>query len=463
MSFDVNHWIRHELGYQSHREDFGEICKYANNLINKVGLDTERAKEILNEDYGAPLDPLTMEDPNKKHMKVYGEDIIEQSAIDQLRTALSLPVAHSGALMPDGHQGYALPIGGVLALENAVSPHFIGFDISCMMMMTILSISVEDFMKHREFLANTLDEGTSFGLGADYTKFVSKERADHEVMEDDRWKIHKVAKYKDKAWNQLGSSGGSNHFADLMIGQAERDFFVPHRSFKKGDRFVALLTHSGSRGVGHKLATTYSSLAKDYTNRIAKGVPNGYEWLDMNTELGQEYWQIMHLMGEYAKANHQVIHERFMMASNIFPISRIWNRHNFAWKEEHFGKELYVHRKGATPSDKDELGLIPASMATPSRLVEGLGCEESLKSSSHGAGRFMSRTQFKDEEFDKDSHDKTVQELDIITKGVEADESYQAYKNIEDVMNYQEGSIVNTLAKLYPKVVIMGGKSDDGD
>ena len=163
------------------------------------------------------------------------------------------------------------------------------------------------------------------------------------------------------------------------------DFVRDHAGYRTGDRAVGLLTHSGSRGAGHKTATHYVEQAARYTGEIATRIPPGYEWLDLDAELGQEYLAAMHLMGDYAHANHDLIHDHFLAAAGLRCDHRVWNRHNYAWVEE----EGVVHRKGATPAAVGVIGLIPGSSGTASYLVRGLGNEASLNSSSHGAGRWF--------------------------------------------------------------------------
>jgi tRNA-splicing ligase RtcB len=356
--------------------------------------------------------------------------------------------------MPDAHLGYALPIGGVVALDNAVSPHFVGFDIACRMTATILDTTPKELIKHQKYLSKSLQEVTSFGLGAG---FKGKDVREHEVMEDDMWRaIPKLKELKPLAQEQLGSSGGGNHFADLMIGEITED--TDWLKLNKGDEFVALVTHSGSRGTGHKVATYYSRLAKDWAKYNVKGIPKGYEWLPLNTPQGLEYWMAMQLMGDYAQANHHLMHDYFLETVYGVNVQRIENHHNFAWLEE---GEI-IHRKGATPAGVGDVGIIPGSMGTNSYIVEGLGNKASLNSSAHGAGRYVSRTKAK-KLHDEDAHRRHVRHHEIQTIGVEADESYQAYKDIERVMELQAGTLVKPVAKMFPRVVIMGGRSDDGD
>ena len=384
-----------------------------------------------------------------KYYGILGTDY-DAKTKNQICTAAKLPVAIQAALMPDAHLGYALPIGGVIALDNAISPSFVGFDIGCRMHCSILNIDPDDFMKHREELANALMKSTSFGIGSVSVNAYTN----HDVMSNSFWnEVHTLRDLKEHARSQLGSSGGGNHFADLMIGTSLKDW----RFQKEGKQFVALVTHSGSRGTGHKLATYYSKKAKDWAKFNTKGIPNGYEWLPMDEGIGEEYFYVMSLMLAYAKANHELIHKNFTHRTTIRALEVIQNYHNFAAIENGY----VVHRKGATPAHVGNMGIIPGSMGTASYIVKGLGNTDSLHSASHGAGRSCSRTQAK-KELDVKAHAEHVKMHDILTIGVGPDESYQAYKNIERVMELQR-SLVKPIARMEPKVVIMGDKSDDGD
>jgi tRNA-splicing ligase RtcB len=378
---------------------------------------------------------------------------IPANAVKQMETVLRLPVARSGSLMPDAHLGYAMPIGGVADLDEAISPSFVGYDISCMVQLSILDISPEAFMTEREGLADVLRNVTSFGLGSDFKRGVRQ----HAVMEDPRWSdIEAARRLQALAQRQLGSSGGGNHFADLVL----IDFIEPLDGLPAKSQHVGLLTHSGSRGAGHKLATYYVKQAQQLNFSIARGVPKGYEWLPIQSGIGAEYFQAMRLMGRYARANHDLIHDHFLAEAGLAQNRRIWNRHNFAWYEESNGSVL--HRKGATPADDGLLGLVPGTSGTASYLVRGLGNPDSHYSSSHGAGRWFSRKEAH-RRHDAKAFRKHMRSKDILHIGLEADETFMAYKDIEMVMGLQNGVLVEPVARMQPKVVIMGGRSDDGD
>ncbi len=401
--------------------------------------------------YGADVRLTLAEQPAPFALFGEPEKHIPVSAIEQMQMVMRLPVAKQGALMPDAHLGYAMPIGGVVSLEEAISPSFVGYDISCMMQLSLFDLTPVEFMKHRRKLASVLRSETRFGLGADF----KPGQRQHAVMDDTRWTETRLLRsLKTTAAQQLGTSGGGNHFADLVL----VDFLRDHAGYRAGEQAVGLLTHSGSRGAGHKTATYYVEAAARSMRQVAEGIPSGYEWLALDSELGQEYLFAMQLMGAYARANHDLIHDHFVASAGLSQRYRVWNRHNYAWVEE----EGVIHRKGATPAEQGTIGLIPGSSGTASYLVRGLGNVQSLHSSSHGAGRWFSRTEAK-RRHDEAAFHRHMAALDILHFGLEPDETFQAYKDIEMVIGLQEGVLVEVIARMTPKVVLMGGKSDDGD
>lgn len=372
----------------------------------------------------------------------------EPEAIHQLETALSLPVAVGGAGMPDLHVGYSLPIGGVVVLDGAVSPAFVGYDISCMMMLTILDApelppaALERVEIRKRFLG-WMQASTSFGLGSQ-TRGVQ-----HPVMDDPGWRdIPFLRGLKDLAASQVGSSGAGNHFADIVTG----------RYADGSGEFIGLLTHSGSRGVGNKVGHEYAAQA-DRAVKRGSGIPAGYGWFDIHSSGGQEYLAVMRLMGDYAFANHEVIHHQFLRVSGLERASMIWNKHNFAWVDEN---GLVCHRKGATPAELGQMGIIPGSSGSDSYLVTGKGNPQSYNSASHGAGRPYSRTEAK-RRFDPAGFEAHMRRLGITYHGVAADETVAAYKDIQRVIAAQ-ADLVDVTAVMRPRVVLMGGgRADDGD
>lgn len=377
--------------------------------------------------------------------QVWGDDIGE-AALDQMRNACHLPMAERGAVMPDAHVGYGLPIGGVLATRNAVIPYAVGVDIACRMKVTILDLPTQLLKAEGDRLTKILREETHFG-----PKPFAQQRM-HDVMDED-WAVTPLtSKSKDKAFAQLGTSGGGNHFVEFGELVVEHDTLgIP------AGTYLALLSHSGSRGTGAAIADYYSKLAME----IHAGLPKELRhlaWLDLDSGEGQEYWSAMQLMGKYASANHSCIHHHVAKALGAESLLSIENHHNFAWIEEHesaSGKpeSLVVHRKGATPAGQGVLGVIPGSMATPAFIVEGKGNPASLHSASHGAGRRFSRRAAK-ESITRSAVKRFLADQGVTLLSGGLDEAPMAYKDIHSVMAAQ-ADLVTTLAQFNPKLVRM--------
>lgn len=370
-----------------------------------------------------------------------GEDL-EKEAVDQMRRACRLPISVRGALMPDAHTGYGLPIGGVLATRGTVIPYAVGVDIACRMKLTVLDMPVGALKNRKDALTEALEEETSFGMGANFSN-----PRQHAVMDED-WSASPITKKaKDKAWSQLGSSGGGNHFVEF----GELEVNQPQLGLQPG-RYLALLSHSGSRGAGSAVANHYSALAMDLHPELPKELRH-LAWLDLDSEAGQEYWEAMSLMGRYAAANHDCIHREIAKHLGVEVLADVENHHNFAWKEEHFGEDVVVHRKGATPAGKGVLGIIPGSMASPAFVVRGLGDEESLRSASHGAGRVMSRSKaLKTFSWDEVERQLSKAGVTLLSSGL--DEVPGVYKDIHEVMAAQD-DLVEILATFHPRLVKM--------
>jgi len=334
----------------------------------------------------------------------------------------------------------------VLATLNAVVPYAVGVDIACRMKLSVLDVPVEDLHERSERFQQALEKGTRFGVGAEY-----KQPHYHPVMDQD-WEITRITREKkDTAWRQLGTSGSGNHFVEFgILTLPEAD---PELGLEAG-RYVALMSHSGSRGAGAAVCSTYSNIARSR-------LPSQYKeagqlaWLDLDTEAGQEYWAAMNLMGDYAAANHAVIHRRVTELLGAEIVAGVENHHNFAWKEVHNGQEVIVHRKGATPAGKGVLGVIPGSMADPAFVVRGRGCPESFNSAAHGAGRRMSRTAAKNQ-YRFSTVKKELEAKGIVVLSAGADEVPGVYKDIRDVMREQQ-DLVDVVAQFQPKIVKMCG------
>jgi len=375
---------------------------------------------------------------------IYGKEHIEEEALKQMETAMRLPIAIKGALMPDAHSGYGLPIGGVLATDNSIIPFGVGMDIGCRVCLSIYPIKPDIIEKKREFLKKVLIENTRFGQ-----KDYFHEKKEHPVLDRKEFKEIKFLKsLKDKAYEQLGTSGGGNHFVEFGIVNLpeNNDFNLP------GGEYLGLLSHSGSRNFGACIAQHYTQIAKSKCN-LPKGATN-LAWLYLDTDEGIEYWLAMNLAGDYASANHEIIHKKISNAIGEKPLMVIENHHNFAWKEKIDNNKIaIVHRKGATPAFKGVYGVIPGSMTLPGFIIKGKGNSLSLNSASHGAGRVMSREQAK-KTFTKKELNQVLDKAGVELIGGGLDEAPMAYKDINEVMEYQK-DLVEIIGKFYPKIVRM--------
>jgi len=389
----------------------------------------------------APPPPRT--EPVK--YRQWGEGL-EHEAVMQMEKACLLPVAVAGALMPDAHVGYGLPIGGVLATENAVIPYAVGVDIACRMKMTVLDIPARDLAQKQDRLTRAIEAETRFGIGAAF-----KERREHDVLDAD-WSVSPITKqYKDRAWSQLGTSGSGNHFVEFGLFTAHG----PIHGLEAGT-YVALLSHSGSRGTGAAVCDHYSKLAFAQFKNLP-GELKRLAWLSLESQEGREYWAAMELMGRYAAANHALIHRHIAANLGAQVLLDLENHHNFAWKERHViggvEREVIVHRKGATPAGEGVLGIIPGSMASPGFVVSGKGNAQSLNSASHGAGRAMSR-KAANAKFNWKDVNRFLRERGVTLISAGLDEVPMAYKNIREVMAAQS-DLVAVLGQFDPKLVKM--------
>lgn len=374
---------------------------------------------------------------------------IESGAIDQARNVANLPFAFKHiALMPDCHQGYGMPIGGVLATNGAVIPNAVGVDIGCGMCAVKTNIEIKDF--EVETLKLIMGEiRNKIPLGFKH----------HNEPQDEKWmpKVdndfnqYKISSQEySSALRQLGTLGGGNHFIEIQKGD---------------DGFIWIMIHSGSRNLGHKVASHYNKLAKELNKKWSSKVPPSYDlaFLPMDSQEAKDYLKEMNYCLEFAYANRlhmmDVVKRIFI---NIYnkncEFDEVINiHHNFAVMENHFGKNVIVHRKGATKASKGMVGIIPGSQGTCSYIVEGLGNPESFESCSHGAGRMMGRKDAQRrlnlEDEKKKLEDKGI--IHSVRNISDLDESVGAYKDIDVVMKNQE-DLVKILVKLEPMGVVKG-------
>ena len=376
---------------------------------------------------------------------IYGADSIDQLSIRQMEIAMRLPVTVAGALMPDGCAGYGLPIGGVLATNShVIIPYAVGKDIACRMSLTILDAEPDYLKKHHNHAVKALTEHTAFGLDG-----ILPYRTYHPLFDRCEWRdIPILKKLRDKAIRQMGSSGKGNHFVDIC------EVVLPPVNAMGMDegRYLGILSHSGSRGLGAAIADHFTAIAKETCRLPRQAGP--FAWLSLDSEAGQLYWTCMELAGAYSAANHDCIHDNVARALRLKPLAKISNHHNYAWRETlDDGTTVIVHRKGATPAHAGELGIIPGSMATPGYIVSGRGNSESVFSASHGAGRTMSRLDARNS-ISRHALRKHLAECGVTLIGGTTEEAPMAYKDIHCVMEAQK-ELVNIEGTIIPKIVRM--------
>lgn len=401
-------------------------------------------------------------------------------AYRQLQKVAAMPPCVAVANMPDQQPGYGMPIGGVAAFDNAIAPNLVGVDISCMMQVSAFRMPDLSVERMRAQLVDAVVESTKFGFDdyADNPKW-------HPVLNDPMWVDKSTVLGRmnllDKAIAQLGTSGGGNHFVNIMEGSVMLDGAMRMRN---GDQFLAVMSHSGSRGVGFQVAKAFSKIAWEWTQANVRGAEKDYAWLPMSHPMGQEYFKAMRLMGRYAEACHDIIHSSIhaKLGGHLSSVRSLgtlnWsdpsgmggmevgvvrNRHNYARMEDLDGEMVMMHRKGATPAHNGQLGIIPGSSGSASYIVRGRGNRHSLFSTSHGAGRPRSR-KASNEMHNQEAFDSHMDAMGVTHIGVAPDETVFAYKDIEDVIGTQvHYRLADKVAVLRPIITRMGGHADDGD
>lgn len=381
---------------------------------------------------------------------VYGEPV-DPGALKQIKTAKAS--ASAACLMADHHQGYSVPIGGVVAYENAVSPSGVGYDIACGNKAVRLGVKRAEIAGQISRLMDDIFQSISFGVG-----LKNQETVDHELFEDPLWTESEFLRshqgnMKQLAQTQLGTVGSGNHYVDIFADEAD-------------DVWVGV--HFGSRGFGHKTATYFLKAA---------GAQDGIDVepcvLDLNSDLGEQYWRHMELAGRYAYAGRDWVCQKVAEIIGAPILEEVHNHHNFAWKETHGDREYVVVRKGATPAFPGQKGFVGGSMGDDSVILEGVESRESadiLYSTVHGAGRVMSRTRAAGK-LDRKSGRRAGGEVTpemmadwVRRKGVElrgagCDESPHCYKRLDDVLAHH-GATVRVLHRLTPLGVAMAGEGE---
>lgn len=375
---------------------------------------------------------------------VWGEP--QPEAVAQMKEIMNYEIKPNyAAIMADHHLGYSVPVGGVVAYENHINVNGVGFDIGCGNKAVRLDVDANKVRNNIYREMNEIQKHISFGVGRK-----NNEKVEHELFDDPIWEdIDMLRPIKGKAIEQLGTVGSGNHYVDIFIDELNR---------------VWVGVHFGSRGLGHTIATHFVKAGggKD-------GVHADPVIFDENSDLGEQYIKCMELAGRYAYAGRDWVCDRVakILRGNI--LERVHNHHNFAWKERHFGKDLWVIRKGATPAFPGQKGFVGGSMGDVSVILEGVESPESaqsLYSTIHGAGRAMGRNQAKGKTCRKTGkqlteglvkraeHDAWIKKAGVEVRGGDLDESPYAYKRIEQVLKAHEGTI-KILHKLHPIGVAM--------
>lgn len=382
-----------------------------------------------------------------ENIPVWGEPV-DSGAFEQIRRCSW--AAERVALMGDHHKGYAVPIGGVVAYEDKISPSGVGYDIACGNKAVQTNILADDVKADISRIMDLIWNNLSFGIGRVNDTTV----VEHELFDDDTWKLPAVASLKQLARNQLGTIGSGNHYVDL---------------FEDEEGILWVGVHFGSRGLGHKTATYFLNAGG------AKDDMDAYPLiLDVNSSLGSDYLACMNLAGRYAYAGRDWVCAEVVRLLGGKITEEVHNHHNFAWLENHEGKDLWVVRKGATPAFPGQRGFVGGSMGDNSVILEGIENENSkysLYSTVHGAGRVMSRTAARGKInrktgqvispglISREMMNDWIQEKGVTLRGAGTDESPQAYKRLNEVLGYHSDS-VRILHTLKPIGVAMAGENE---
>jgi tRNA-splicing ligase RtcB (3'-phosphate/5'-hydroxy nucleic acid ligase) len=399
-------------------------------------------------------------------IKTFGS--VDGRSLAQLERCMEAGDAAFGVLCADHHPGYSQPIGGGIAYEGYVSPSGVGYDIGCgnKAARTELTRGDLEALGGVEAIMGEITRRISFGMGVP-----AQERADHPVL--DRIRKAEFApqrKLAQLAESQLGTVGSGNHYVNVMEDE---------------EGLIWVGVHFGSRGFGHKTASGFLALAegKRFDERAVEGEMDSPPVLfEVGSELGESYVKAMELAGEYAYAGRDVVVAKVLEILGAEAVHEVHNHHNFAWREEHFGRDYWVIRKGCTPARPGQEGFVGATMGDESVILEGVEsneAEESLFSTVHGAGRVMSRTQaagrFRYRKRVVDGRSVRVQEQvkpgvvdwpavqarlreqGIVLVGGGADEAPEVYKRLPDVLA-AHGETIRVKHTLRPLGVAMAGR-----
>ncbi len=377
---------------------------------------------------------------------------VDDRTLNQIRVCAR--TADKVALMPDNHLGYGVPIGGVVAYKNAISPTGVGYDIGCGNKAVRLDMPGSELRANIARIMDDVWTTISFGVGRKNNEAGNEEIRSHVLFEDDAWKLKSISPLKDMARNQLGTVGSGNHYVDLFVDEEDR---------------VWIGVHFGSRGLGHKTATWFLKTA---------GVSDGMDVepcvLSTTTDLGADYLEAMRLAGDYAYAGRNWVCARVAAILGAPILEEVHNHHNYAWREEHGGEMLWVVRKGATPAFPGQRGFVGGTMGEQSVILEGVENEHarySLYSTVHGAGRAMGRREAAGVIDRKTGVVKRVgrvtpemmrgwiERAGIELRGAGLDESPDCYKRLDEVLEAVSDT-VRILHRLTPVGVAMAGANE---
>ncbi len=366
----------------------------------------------------------------------------DEGALSQIKTCAK--TADKVALMADHHKGYAVPIGGVVAYKDSISPSGVGFDIACGNKAVLLDMPGSALRANIDKIMDDVWQTISFGIGRR-----NAEQVDHRLFESPAWKCEAAAPLKQMAREQLGTVGSGNHYVDLFTDEHDR---------------VWIGVHFGSRGLGHKIATWFLKKA---------GAKDGMDVdpcvIDANSDIGDQYIKCMHLGGEYAYAGRDWVCRKVAGLLSASILEEVHNHHNFAWRETHDGEEYWVVRKGATPAFPGQKGFVGGTMGETSVILEGVENEEakhSLYSTVHGAGRVMGRMEARGKTDRKTGQvlrpgkvtsemmQRWLKKANVELRGAGLDESPDCYKRLSEVLT-EHGESIRILHTLTPVGVAM--------
>jgi len=401
--------------------------------------DAARAEHMARETAAAAAEistiaPQAAEFQNSP-LKIFGEH--DAATVAQMRNCMAVGNVVAGVICADGHLGYAQPVGGVIAYEKQISISGVGFDIGCGNMAVRLDTPYDAIEDRIGAIIKDVCRVISFGIGRS-----NEERVEHHLFDDNEaWKESDMEAYRQKAVAQLGTVGSGNHYVDLMRDEAG---------------LVWIGVHFGSRGLGHTSATRYLRAAG---GRDGMNVPPAV--IDEDSELGRRYIAAMQLAGRYSYAGREWVIERVRKLIGGTVTDMVHNHHNYAWRETHDGRDLWVVRKGATPAFPGQRGFVGGSMGDDAVIIEGVdgpAARASLYSTVHGAGRLFGRKEAK-RRFTKAEMDAWLQQRGVTLIGADLDESPMAYRRLPEVIAQHAGTI-RVLHTLRPFAVAMAGAGE---